>query len=123
MRLDLTRQMFRQGSTGRLLRFFLRRHLERQEHGYFFFATRCLQFFELKLQLRDLSDELLAPGSEEHPLQLIEQQLEMTNLAGTQGKLFLLRSDECLHRFEIEVVESGDQGCRHRRSMPQSSPY
>jgi hypothetical protein len=33
--------------------------------GYFFFATRCLQLFELKLQLRDLSDELLALRAEE----------------------------------------------------------
>jgi hypothetical protein len=96
--------------------------MQRQRCGHFFFATRCLQLFQLQFQLRDLPDELLALRSEEHPLQLIEQQLEVSDLAGTRGKLFVLRPDECLHRFEIEVVESGDQGCRHRQSMPQSSP-
>jgi len=68
MLLDLPRQMFRQGATARLLRLFLRQLMERQGRGHFFFTARCLQFFELKLQLRDLSDELLALRSEQHPL-------------------------------------------------------
>jgi hypothetical protein len=120
MRLDLARQMFRQGATGRLFRLLLRRQMERQWRGYFLFPARCLQLFKLQLQLRDLPDELLALRSEEHPLELIEQQLEVSDLAGTRGKLFVLFTDERLHRFEIEVVESGDRGCGHRRSMPQN---
>ena len=139
---SLTRQMFRQGSTGRLLRFFLRRHLERQVRGDFFFATRCLQLFELKLQLRDLSDELLAPGSEEHPLQLIKQQLEMSDLACTRAEggevllmlgldliplcleLLVLSPDHRLQRRCIHDVQiRQDERLRHRRSMPQSNPF
>ena len=122
MCLDLTRQMVRQRTTGRLLRFLLRLYLERQVHGYFFFATRRLQLFELKLQLCDLPYELLAPGAEQHPLQLVEQQLEVGYLAGTRGKLFVLCPDQRLHRLRIEVIEIGQQSCWHRRSMPQSSP-
>ena len=86
MGLDLTRQMVRQRTTGRLPRFLLRLHRERQVGGYFFFATRRLQLFELKLQLRDLPYELLALRSEEHPLELVEQQLEMSDLARTRAE-------------------------------------
>jgi len=41
-------------------------------------------------------------------LQLVEQRLEVSDLACTRRQLFVLRRDEYLHRFEIEVVESGD---------------
>jgi hypothetical protein len=70
--------------------------------------------------LRDLPDELLAPGSEEHPLELVEQQLEVSDLACTRGKLFMLCPDQRLHRLGTEVIEIGQQSCGHRRSMPQS---
>ena len=65
MRLDLTRQMFRQRSMGRQLRFLLRLYQEWQVRGYFFFATQCLELFETKLQLRDrqTSFSLLASNS------------------------------------------------------------
>ena len=51
-----------------------------------------LQFFKLQFQLSDLANEFFALRSEEHPLQLIEQQLEACNLAGTkvQGRGVLL---------------------------------
>jgi hypothetical protein len=104
---DLARKMFRQRTPGRLLRFLLRLRLKRQVRGYFFFTTRCLQIFKLKLQLRNLPDELLALRTEEHPLELVEQQLEVSDLARTRRKLFMLCPDQRLHRLVIEAIEIG----------------
>jgi hypothetical protein len=117
MRLNFAWQMFGQRATGRLLRLALCRRIERQRHEHLLFTARCLQFLKLKFELRDLPNELLALRSEEHALQLVEQQLEVSDLVRPRGKLFVLRPDERLHRFAVEVVEIGDRGCLHVRSM------
>ena len=84
MCLDFTRQMFgkrtARGSTGDRLNGCC--FGSQQKSCYFFFAPAYLKLFQLQVQLLDLSNDLLALGPEEHPLQLIEQQLEMSDLAG-----------------------------------------
>jgi len=52
----------------------------------------CLQFFELQFQLLDVSADLLALGTKDHPPQLGDDQLQVLDLVVTAEKLVLLRS-------------------------------
>jgi putative transposase len=74
LRLNFARQMLGKrtprGTSGASL--WRDRFFSQQRPGHFFFAPGCLQFFKLQLQLLDLADDLLALGSKEHPLQLVE---------------------------------------------------
>jgi len=94
-----------------------------------FDSACCLQLFELQLQLFDLAEDLLAPGAEEHALQLLDQQHQALNLArtGTQGRRvrLMLRSEVIVlshdHRLQccaIQSVQIGQaEGVEHERSM------
>ena len=121
MRLDLTRQVLRQRMARGLFRFLRGQIFEGQRRRELFFGAGCLQFLKLQFQLRDLADELFALRSEEHPLQLVEQQLQVSDLACTRGKLFMLRAYQSLYGLDIEIIPINKQGCGHRRSMPRSS--
>src|ERR1700722_307865 len=80
-----------------------------------------LQVFELELKLLDLAEDLLALRAEQHPLQLLDQQHEAFDLAGSRresrGVPLMLRDQQSLHRFEIKRIEVRKRGGNHERSM------
>ena len=80
-----------------------------------------LQLFQLQLQLFDLAEDLLALLSEQHPLQLLDQQRQSLDLAGARNQrrrvLPMLLDQQRLDSFRIERVEVRKRGGEHERSM------
>lgn len=74
---DLARKMLRKRTAERLRS---NRSISRGSRACFFDGVRGLEFFKLKFQLFDLAEDLLAPGSEEHALKLLDQQLQPFHL-------------------------------------------
>jgi len=95
----------------------------------FFDGVGGLQVFQLELKLLDLAEDLLALRAEEHPLELLDQQLETFDLAGSRGEgcrvplvmrleTIVLREDDRLQRRRIKSVQIGQAGGgEHERSM------
>jgi hypothetical protein len=81
-----------------------------------------VQLFQLQLKLLDLAEDLLAPGAEEHPLQLLHQKHEPFDLAGARAEccrvLLMVREQKRLQRSMIQSVKIGQaEGGGHERSM------
>ena len=126
--MHLTRQMFGQWPARRLRG---NRGCTRSCCGFALCTAVSFQFFELQLQLFNLPQHLLALHSEEHALELFDQQLEVRNLrcARTQrcGVLLLLRCILLLpaeeHRLQSRMIESiqinRHERVEHARSMPR----
>src|ERR1019366_7100779 len=80
-----------------------------------------LQVFELELKLLDLAEHLLTLRAEQHPLQLLDQQHQAFDLAGSRVECrriaLMLRDQQSLHRFEIKRIEVRKRGGNHERSM------
>ncbi len=69
-------------------------------------------------ELGDLPDELLALRAEEHPLGLVEQQLEVSDLARTRRKLFMLRPDQ----DRIAALQAWTK-CHNQASLNRKNPH
>jgi len=67
-----------------------------------------LQFFELQFQLLDLAADLLTLGTEDHPPQLGDDQLQVLDLVVAAEKLVLLRG-KCFVSGENLVLLRGNQ--------------
>ncbi len=79
-----------------------------------FDGTGRLQLFQLQLQLFDLAQHLLALGSEQHALQLLDQQDQALDLARPRTQLLMLDlrmsvlvKDHRLQRSRIESIQIG----------------
>ena len=85
-------------------------------------GTGGLQVFKLELELFDLAEDLFALRSEEHPLQLLDQQHQAVDLTGSRaerrGVPLMLRNQQRLSSFKIEAIEVRKRGAQHERSMP-----
>jgi hypothetical protein len=97
-------------------------------------GTGGLQVFQLELKLFDLAEDLFALRSEEHPLQLLDQQHQAVDLTRSRGErrgvtlmlrleviliLIVLREDHRLQRCRIEGIQIRQvEGWEHERSMP-----
>ena len=83
MRDDFTRKIFGQ-RLARSTRPRLARSLSKRRLRCFGCSFRCclgrLQFFQVKLQLFELADQLLTLAAEEHPPVLLNHQLQMFDL-------------------------------------------
>jgi hypothetical protein len=116
--MDLARKMLGQGSPKRLRRW---RTLLRSNYLHFIDGTGRLKIFDLELKLLDLAEHLLALPSEQHMLQLLDQQREPSDLRRprTEGPdvALLLCDHEILHRFKIERIEVRKRRGHHERSM------
>ena len=95
--------------------------IDRRDRRALFDRAGGMKLFELQLQLLDLAKDLLALGSEEHALQLLDQQHQALDLAGPRGQgsgvLLMLVDQQCLGGFKIEAVEIRKRGGKHERSM------
>ena len=97
--------------------------LSRHRSGLLFRGAVGFELFELQLQLFDLTEDFFALGSEEHALELLDDQLEVRDLACARaqrrGVLFVLCSQQRLDGFKIERVKVRQRGGEHERSMPR----
>ena len=95
--MDLARKMFRQRAAKGLGRC---RPVCWSDGLRLFDGAGRLQFFQLQLELLDLTEDLLTPGAEEHALQLLDQQNEALDLARARAKrccvLLTLMRGRCL---------------------------
>ena len=96
-------------------------------------GTGGLQVFKLKFKLFDLAEDLFALRSEEHPLQLLDQQQQALDLGGSRGErrsvplmlrleviliLIVLCEDHRLQRCRIQDIQIRQvEGWEHERSM------
>ena len=100
-------------------------------------GTGGLQVFKLELKLFDLAEDFFALRSEEHPLQLLDQQHQALDLTCSRGErrgvplllrlevillsliLIVLRKDHRLQRCRIKGIQIRQvEGWGHERSMP-----
>jgi hypothetical protein len=93
----------------------------RRDCGAFFDGVGGLQLFELQLQLFDLTEDLLALRSEEHALELLDQQHQAFDLGRSRAQsrrvALVLRDQQRLGGFQIKAVEVRKRRGEHERSM------
>jgi hypothetical protein len=117
--MDFARKMLGQGAAERLR---WSGPLRLHRYSLLFDGIGCAKLFELQLQLFGLAKYLLAPATEEHMLQLLDQKNEAFDLAypRTQrsGVLLMVCKQQHLQRCRIESVQIGQaEGRWHVRSM------
>jgi hypothetical protein len=119
VRVDFARKMLGQGAAEGLRR---SRTLCGRNRLRLLDGTGGLQIFKLELKLFDLAEDLFALRSEEHPLELLDQQHQAFDLAGPRGKRsgvsLMLSDQQRLDGFKIEAIEIRERGDKHERSMP-----
>jgi hypothetical protein len=119
VRMDLTGEVLGQGAPEGLRG---RRPVSSSSGLDLFDRTHGLKFFQLQLKLFDLTEDLLALRSEEHALQLLNQQHQTFDLACSRTQRcdvsLVVSQQQRLQRCRIEGVQIGQaEGLMHVRSM------
>jgi hypothetical protein len=71
-----------------------------------YFGPCRLQLFQVQFELFNLDCNLLAPGAEHHPLELLDDKLQMLNLLGVGKKLLRL-----FHNCLALAIKLGFKSC------------